>query len=253
MVLGSRTLPDQVADYLIAKIFIGELMPGDRLPPERLLATQLGVDRTSLRMALRHLSRLGVLKSVHGSGITIEDYREKGGIDFLADVFSMEELDLGGKFLLEALDQWCFFMPLMIMSAARNTPQNPIDPQPVLAALQQQCDLLQQPQPDMAAVVELELALHASLNREIGSTIMRMINNSTHVLRRRIVSLLFSVIDVTAHVQFHQQLVSQVLAGEFSGWAVMDYYRDYLARLTEPLRQHLHTLPQEPTLKSSPL
>ena len=74
MALGNKTLPDQVADYLIARIFIGELKPGDKLPAERQLADQLGVDRTSLRMALRHLSRLGLLRSVHGSGITIEDY-----------------------------------------------------------------------------------------------------------------------------------------------------------------------------------
>ncbi|MFO1385606.1 MAG: GntR family transcriptional regulator [Chitinivorax sp.] len=41
MALGAKTLPDQVADYLIARIFVGELKPGDKLPPERLLADQL--------------------------------------------------------------------------------------------------------------------------------------------------------------------------------------------------------------------
>lgn len=253
MALGAKTLPDQVADYLIAKIFIGDLRPGDKLPPERQLADQLGVDRTSLRMALRHLSRLGVLHSVHGSGITVEDYEEKGGIDFLAAVFAMEELELGGRFLLEALDQWSLFMPQMIMSAAR--PQQPlsIDPKALLEVFDRQLELLRSNPTDLAPVVELELLLHADLNRQIGSTIMRMINNSTQILRRRIVAMLFATIDVATHVRFHQQLVARVLTGELVDYAIMDHYRDYLATLTQPLRQHLQEMPQQPTLRASPL
>ena len=253
MALGTKTLPDQVADYLIAKIFVGELQPGDRLPAERQLAAQLGVDRTSLRMALRHLARLGVLRSVHGSGITIEDFQDRGGIDFLAAVFSMEELDLGGRFLLEALEQWSFFMPMMIMSATRRSNTIQIDVAALLNVLEQQLAVLQNTPDDLAAVVELELSLHSMLNRDIGSTIMRMINNSTHVLRRRIVSMLFATIDIAAHVRFHQQLVARLTQGELSGYAVMDHYRTYLADLTEPLRRHLQSLPQTPSLKASPL
>lgn len=45
-----------------------ELVPGDRLPPERLLAESLGVSRTTLRHALRSLTERGVLESKHGSG-----------------------------------------------------------------------------------------------------------------------------------------------------------------------------------------
>lgn len=253
MALGAKTLPDQVADYLIARIFVGELKPGDRLPPERLLADQLGVDRTSLRMALRHLSRLGLLHSVHGSGITIENYQDKGGIDFLATVFSMEELHLGGRFLLEALEQWSFFMSLIIMSASRRREPGQIDAQALLNIFQQQLMLLQATGDNRSAVIELELSLHDQLNSQIDSIIMRLINNSTRVLRRRIVEMLFDTIDIPQHVRFHQELMGKIISEVLSGYAVMDYYRDYLTNLTHPLRVKLQAMPPDPILLSSPL
>jgi GntR family transcriptional regulator, transcriptional repressor for pyruvate dehydrogenase complex len=48
----------------------GRLTPGDRLAPERDLATTLGVGRSSVREALRVLEVLGVLRTATGSGPT---------------------------------------------------------------------------------------------------------------------------------------------------------------------------------------
>ena len=47
------------------------LAAGDRLPPERELATQLGVSRNSLRPALAALEALGVIEIRHGSGAVL--------------------------------------------------------------------------------------------------------------------------------------------------------------------------------------
>ena len=44
------------------------LDPGDRLPPERQLATQLGVARMTVRQAIAGLVREGVVTPVHGKG-----------------------------------------------------------------------------------------------------------------------------------------------------------------------------------------
>jgi GntR family transcriptional regulator len=49
----------QIADAIAAAISDDRLLPGDRLPPERELATGLGVSRDTVRQALRHLSRYG--------------------------------------------------------------------------------------------------------------------------------------------------------------------------------------------------
>lgn len=49
-------------------IHLGELRPGDRLPPERELAKRLGVSRPTLRAGIRSLAAVGVLKSKQGAG-----------------------------------------------------------------------------------------------------------------------------------------------------------------------------------------
>jgi GntR family transcriptional regulator, transcriptional repressor for pyruvate dehydrogenase complex len=51
----------------------GDLRPGDRLPPERELAVQLGVSRPSVRAGLRSLAAIGVLQTRHGAGTFITD------------------------------------------------------------------------------------------------------------------------------------------------------------------------------------
>jgi GntR family transcriptional regulator len=47
------------------------LKPGDRLPSEIDLARQLGVARTTIREALRHLQARGIVRRVHGLGTLV--------------------------------------------------------------------------------------------------------------------------------------------------------------------------------------
>jgi DNA-binding FadR family transcriptional regulator len=50
------------------------LGPGDRLPPEATLATELGVSRMSLREATRSLQTLGVIEARHGNGLYVSEF-----------------------------------------------------------------------------------------------------------------------------------------------------------------------------------
>ncbi|SFS11687.1 transcriptional regulator, GntR family [Granulicella pectinivorans] len=58
----------QVVEHVRALIGSGQLRPGDRLPPERELARELKISRSSLRAGIGFLSAMGVLKSRHGAG-----------------------------------------------------------------------------------------------------------------------------------------------------------------------------------------
>jgi GntR family transcriptional repressor for pyruvate dehydrogenase complex len=62
-----------VVQHVRGLIERGELRPGDRLPPERELAVQLGVSRPSVRAGLRSLAAIGVLQTRHGAGTFITD------------------------------------------------------------------------------------------------------------------------------------------------------------------------------------
>jgi GntR family transcriptional regulator, transcriptional repressor for pyruvate dehydrogenase complex len=66
-----RRLYRQIADQIRALIAGGEYTPGERLPPERDLAKQLGVSRPSLREALIALEMETLLDVRVGSGIYV--------------------------------------------------------------------------------------------------------------------------------------------------------------------------------------
>ncbi len=58
----------QIAEGILDRIEAGELAPGDRLPPERALSDMLGVNRLTLRRALRALESQGLLSRRQGKG-----------------------------------------------------------------------------------------------------------------------------------------------------------------------------------------
>jgi GntR family transcriptional repressor for pyruvate dehydrogenase complex len=66
-----RRLYRQIADQLRTLIEQGEFAAGTRLPPERDLATQLGVSRPSVREALIALEVEGLVEVRMGSGIYV--------------------------------------------------------------------------------------------------------------------------------------------------------------------------------------
>jgi DNA-binding GntR family transcriptional regulator len=63
-----RRLSLTVRDDLAQRIASGEIAPGDRLPPEPDLATELGVSRATLREALRSLEEDGFVTRRRGAG-----------------------------------------------------------------------------------------------------------------------------------------------------------------------------------------
>jgi GntR family transcriptional regulator len=59
---------EQARAALYARIAVGEVKAGSRLPPERELCQLLGISRVTLRKALAALVEEGVLRSAHGRG-----------------------------------------------------------------------------------------------------------------------------------------------------------------------------------------
>ena len=69
--IASLPLYVQIAEGLLDQIESGQLHPGDRLPPERELSETLGVNRLTLRRALRVLEGRGLLSRRQGAGTYI--------------------------------------------------------------------------------------------------------------------------------------------------------------------------------------
>jgi GntR family transcriptional repressor for pyruvate dehydrogenase complex len=79
-----RSVPDDVFDQLREAIMSGRYRPGDRLPAQRALAADLGVNMASVREALGRLEQLRLLEVRHGSATRVLDWRHSGGLEALA-------------------------------------------------------------------------------------------------------------------------------------------------------------------------
>lgn len=83
----------QISEMLTREIKAGLRRDGDRLPPERTFAEELGVSVGTLRKALADLSEKGMLERVHGSGNYVRDNPEVSSIYAL---FRLEKPGGGG-------------------------------------------------------------------------------------------------------------------------------------------------------------
>lgn len=78
---------------LIREIAAGRMIDGERLPPEREMATGLGIAVGTLRKALADLERKGLLERVQGSGNYV---RSKPDVASVYSMFRLELAEGGG-------------------------------------------------------------------------------------------------------------------------------------------------------------
>ncbi|MDG2307995.1 MAG: FadR/GntR family transcriptional regulator [Candidatus Binatia bacterium] len=71
-----RRLHEDVADQLRDAIFDGRFVAGEKLPPERELAEEFQVNRTSVREAIKVLEGLGLVAVRQGDGVTVRPRTE---------------------------------------------------------------------------------------------------------------------------------------------------------------------------------
>ena len=87
---------DQVFGALLEAVLSGRYRPGEKLPPQRALAADLGVTMTALREALKRLEQMGLVDVRHGDAMRVRDWRAHGGLDVIAHlVFRSGGLDAG--------------------------------------------------------------------------------------------------------------------------------------------------------------
>ena len=116
-----QRVDEQIAASIADAILDGVFPPGSALPPERELAEQLGVNRTSLRQGLARLQQMGLIEARHGSGNVVRDPQ---GLTHPAVVEALVR-KLGPEFLVELLEIRAALGPLIGRLAARALPRMP--------------------------------------------------------------------------------------------------------------------------------
>lgn len=96
----NRALSERITSQISDAIISGELKPGDRMPPERVLAEQFGVSRTVIRDAIKTLSGRGIVRVKRGAGIFVATAEETvmGRLGELSNVLPLQGAGLRDLF-----------------------------------------------------------------------------------------------------------------------------------------------------------
>ncbi|HDP35386.1 MAG TPA: FadR family transcriptional regulator [Candidatus Hydrogenedentes bacterium] len=110
-----KTLSRDIAEVLTRRITSGQYEVGTKMPTERLLSIEFGVNRHAVREALKRLEAIGLIRIKHGAGIFIERANLTAGIEIFDTLLTNEDGSVNKAFLRDVLE----FRRQMIMIIAR--------------------------------------------------------------------------------------------------------------------------------------
>jgi GntR family transcriptional repressor for pyruvate dehydrogenase complex len=165
---------DQVFRLLCEQILSGQYEQGEKLPTQRALAAELGVNMASIREAVKRLEQIRLVEVRHGDAMRVRDWRVEGGLDVIAHVlFRAGGLDRDTlASLLEA-------RRLMLSEAARLAAERRSDEQ--AGRLAELAERIAQA-PDAAAAQALDFAFMTELVEAAGNVVFQLILNSIRQL-----------------------------------------------------------------------
>src|SRR5207244_336191 len=82
--VGKPRVAEEIVSQLRGLILRGDYAVGDKLPPERRLAEELGVNRASLREAIKSLEHMGLVKTRQGDGTRVLDFMQTAGVELVS-------------------------------------------------------------------------------------------------------------------------------------------------------------------------
>lgn len=165
---------DQVFRFLCDQIVSGAYAPGEKLPTQRALAADLGVNMASIREAVKRLEQLRLVEVRHGDAMRVRDWRADSGLDVIAHLL------LGGGGLdRETLVSVLEARRLMLAEAARlaaerRTPKQARQVAELAARLRDARD--------PAAAQALDWELMAVIVEASGNLVLRLIMNTIRAL-----------------------------------------------------------------------
>ena len=238
-----------VIQKLILDIFNNKLRPATKLPPERTLATDLGIDRTSLRIALKQLESMKILEIRQGDGIYVKDYQRHAGIDFLRMLIEPKEDNgddiLFDDYLIEEIwNFWIEFMPLMLSMAMDRI--TPMEIKQFIHIFDEELENLD----DGEKIVQLEAESQELVAEKTGNLIILLIANSTRKMRLKLIRLFISNMnreEIKRHVEAKRNVMRGRLSGDFIDTAMLaQQYKEQLIYYRNLTRNGFKTSPPGP-------
>ena len=86
MDLRRTTASEELFTLLRDEILSGRYAPGEKLPPQRALATEYSLNATTVREAIKRLEQLRLVDARNGDAMRVSDWRRARGLGMLAHV-----------------------------------------------------------------------------------------------------------------------------------------------------------------------
>src|SRR5690349_1171692 len=168
---GKQRVAEEIVEQLRGLILKGSYSPGQKLPPERRLAEELGVNRASLREAIKSLEQMGLVKTRQGDGTRVLDFMQTAGGELVSHLIPKDgSPDLG--MLTDVLDfrRW-FGREVARGAAERAAPED-------MKLLQAIADKAADPGLDVGELLKLDFEFYVRLTDAAKNRVMKLLVNT---------------------------------------------------------------------------
>ncbi len=218
---------EEVGRYLLRAIFDRTFRPGDRLPSERSLAERLGVNRASLREAIKKLELMGLVKTRQGDGTRVLDFMGSAGLELLQLLIPHITEDAAPlvKDLFEVR------MVLGREMARLATARYDADDLAEMRRVQREAIARSRNRKELLIA---DMEMFAVLGRASHNRVVQMLANSIHTAVKHHPDIFVRAMpDAEDTVEYHRAIIDSLTAGDGDGAA--DQTERYLSEMVDRL------------------
>jgi GntR family transcriptional repressor for pyruvate dehydrogenase complex len=206
--LASARRVDGVLERLRSLILTGSYPAGARLPNERELADALGVNRSSVREALRRLEFLELIEVRHGQGSFVRPISDSSALQ-LIEALLRDRRTITAGLLRQILEFRRHITVHVVELAARNRTPELIGRARALLAQEAEAGS------DPEASLEIDVQMNALLGEATGNLMYQFLSNLFTKLIRRMGPLYYNDRrDHSRSLETHHQLLAALEAGD---------------------------------------
>src|SRR5664280_3614244 len=173
---GTASLKREFIRRFEGLILSGQLAIGQRLPPEREIASQLGVSRPVVHEGLLELVARGLVTIRPRHGAIVSDYRTEGSVTMLASLLVYQQGELDPSLVTGLIDMRLLFETETTRSAVKNRTDEQLVQLNLLIEREKAA-----PEDDVAEVTGLDFQFHHLVALASGNPVYAMLLSLIHI------------------------------------------------------------------------
>ncbi len=205
-----QSLKEVVIQTLESWILSGELVIGEKLPSERVLAQKMKISRPVLHEALVDLASKGLVKIEARRGIFVNDYRTHGSCALLSSLLNFHQSEIDPVFEKSLIEMRQLVEVETAKLAAVDAGSKEIEALKAIIESEKSIDLL-----SIEDLVALDFNFHLQIALASGNRVYPLILNSfkaiyTHLTNKFFTRYFHSAV-IAEVISYHNQLYEAIL------------------------------------------